>query len=74
MFGQVRLESFSSEEVGSWSALQSPRVVELFGVVREGPSIILFMDLKSSKNSNAQLHANILQGSFQIFEGHPKAP
>ncbi|TRY84058.1 hypothetical protein DNTS_014927 [Danionella cerebrum] len=45
---KVPLVSFSSEEVGSWSALQSPRVVELFGVVREGPSIILFMDLKSS--------------------------
>lgn len=45
---KVPLVSFSSEEVGSWSALQSSRVVELFGVVREGPSIILFMDLKSS--------------------------
>ncbi|XP_059414440.1 mitogen-activated protein kinase kinase kinase 14-like isoform X3 [Carassius carassius] len=45
---KVPLVSFSSEEVGSWSALQSPQVVELFGVVREGPSIILFMDLKSS--------------------------
>ncbi|XP_059413810.1 mitogen-activated protein kinase kinase kinase 14-like isoform X1 [Carassius carassius] len=45
---KVPLVSFSSEEVGSWSALQSPHVVELFGVVREGPSIILFMDLKSS--------------------------
>ncbi|KAK7174580.1 hypothetical protein R3I93_001707 [Phoxinus phoxinus] len=45
---KVPLVSFSSEEVGSWSALQSPQVVELFGVVREGLSIILFMDLKSS--------------------------
>ncbi|KAI7803336.1 mitogen-activated protein kinase kinase kinase 14 [Triplophysa rosa] len=45
---KVPLVSFSSEEVGSWSVLQSPRVVEFFGVVREGPSIILFMDLKSS--------------------------
>ncbi|XP_067274929.1 mitogen-activated protein kinase kinase kinase 14 [Pseudorasbora parva] len=45
---KVPLVSFSSEEVGSWSALQSPQVVELFGVVREGLSFILFMDLKSS--------------------------
>ncbi|KAG1968440.1 mitogen-activated protein kinase kinase kinase [Pimephales promelas] len=45
---KVPLVSFSSEEVGSWSALRSPQVVELFGVVREGPSIIFFMDLKSS--------------------------
>lgn len=38
---------FNSEEVGAWSALRSPRVVELFGVVREGPDVLLFMDLKS---------------------------
>ncbi len=53
---QVPLLSFSSEEVGSWSALQSPQVVDLFGVVREGPSIILFMDLKSSKCSEALIY------------------
>lgn len=45
---KVPLENFSTEEVGTWSALQSPQVVELFGVVREGPSIVLFMDLKPS--------------------------
>uniref|UniRef100_A0A8C7JUL3 Mitogen-activated protein kinase kinase kinase 14a n=1 Tax=Oncorhynchus kisutch TaxID=8019 RepID=A0A8C7JUL3_ONCKI len=38
---------FSSEEVGTWSALKSPRVVELFGVIREGPYVVLFMDLKA---------------------------
>ncbi|XP_026885589.2 mitogen-activated protein kinase kinase kinase 14 isoform X1 [Electrophorus electricus] len=43
---KVLLQSFSTEEVGSWSVLQHPHVVELFGFVREGPSIILFMDLK----------------------------
>ncbi|KAK2829638.1 hypothetical protein Q7C36_017628 [Tachysurus vachellii] len=43
---KVPLERFRSEEVGSWSALQSPHVVELFGFVREGRSVILFMDLK----------------------------
>ncbi|XP_068192481.1 mitogen-activated protein kinase kinase kinase 14 [Antennarius striatus] len=40
-------KSFNSEEVGAWSALRSPHVVELYGVVREGPSVYLFMDLKS---------------------------
>lgn len=40
------MKRFSSEEVGAWSALRSPRVVELFGVVREGPDVFLFMDLK----------------------------
>ncbi|KAJ7992395.1 hypothetical protein DPEC_G00278080 [Dallia pectoralis] len=44
---KILLERFSSEEVGTWSALTSPRVVELFGVVREGPYAILFMDLKA---------------------------
>ncbi|KAK5855908.1 hypothetical protein PBY51_007541 [Eleginops maclovinus] len=44
---KIALNRFSSEEVGAWSALRSPRVVELFGVVREGPNIMLFMDLKS---------------------------
>ncbi|XP_036390585.1 mitogen-activated protein kinase kinase kinase 14-like isoform X1 [Megalops cyprinoides] len=44
---KIPLNIFNSEEVGSWSALKSPRVVELFGAVREGLNIILFMALKS---------------------------
>ncbi|KAE8283390.1 Mitogen-activated protein kinase kinase kinase 14 [Larimichthys crocea] len=44
---KIALKRFSSEEVGAWSALRSPRVVELFGVVREGPNVLLFMDQKS---------------------------
>ncbi|XP_035626995.2 mitogen-activated protein kinase kinase kinase 14 isoform X2 [Oncorhynchus keta] len=44
---KILLKSFSSEEVGTWSALKSPRVVELFGVIREGPYVVLFMDLKA---------------------------
>ncbi|XP_007229999.2 mitogen-activated protein kinase kinase kinase 14 [Astyanax mexicanus] len=43
---KVPLKGFSSEEVGSWSALKAPHVVELFGFVREGASVILFMDRK----------------------------
>uniref|UniRef100_W5UC87 Mitogen-activated protein kinase kinase kinase 14 n=1 Tax=Ictalurus punctatus TaxID=7998 RepID=W5UC87_ICTPU len=43
---KVPLEHFRSEEVGSWSALQSPHVLEFFGFVREGRSVFLFMDLK----------------------------
>ncbi|KAM3592702.1 uncharacterized protein V6R79_023785 [Siganus canaliculatus] len=43
---KIPLSRFSSEEVQTWSALDSPRVVELFGAVREGPSVVLFMDLK----------------------------
>lgn len=37
--------------MSTWSALSSPRVVELFGVVREGPTVVLFMDLKPGKRS-----------------------
>lgn len=44
---KMPLERFTSEEVGAWSALRSPYVVELFGVVREGPNVVLLMDLKS---------------------------
>lgn len=50
---QIALKRFSSEEVGAWSALRSPRVVELFGVVREGPNVLLFMDLKSGKHASS---------------------
>ncbi|XP_056152682.1 mitogen-activated protein kinase kinase kinase 14 [Lampris incognitus] len=43
---RIALSHFSREEVSTWSALNSPRVVELFGAVREGLNVILFMDLK----------------------------
>ncbi|XP_061564713.1 STE20-like serine/threonine-protein kinase isoform X2 [Cololabis saira] len=43
---RIPLSHFSSEELSTWSALNSPRVVELFGAVREGPHAVLFMDLK----------------------------
>ncbi|MFT7797624.1 hypothetical protein Z043-100459 [Arapaima gigas] len=44
---KVPLDRFRGEEVGTWSALKSRRVVELFGAVREGLFVILFMALKS---------------------------
>ncbi|KAI3365722.1 hypothetical protein L3Q82_010163, partial [Scortum barcoo] len=43
---KIPLTHFGSEEVSTWSALNSPRVVELFGAVREGLNVTLFMDLK----------------------------
>lgn len=46
---QIAMKRFISEEVGAWSTLRSPRVTELFGVVREGPYVLLFMDLKAGK-------------------------
>ena len=47
---QIPLKNFNSGEVSTWSALKSPRVVELFGVVREGPYIHLLMEYKSGKS------------------------
>uniref|UniRef100_A0A3Q1HB68 Protein kinase domain-containing protein n=2 Tax=Anabas testudineus TaxID=64144 RepID=A0A3Q1HB68_ANATE len=44
---KMALKSFNSEEVGAWSALKSSCVVELFGVVREGPNVVFLMDQKS---------------------------
>lgn len=43
---RISISHFSSEEVSTWSAQNCPRIVELFGAVREGPNIVLFMDLK----------------------------
>ncbi|XP_016896137.1 mitogen-activated protein kinase kinase kinase 14 [Cynoglossus semilaevis] len=44
---KIALKRFTSEEVGAWSTLRSPHVLELFGVVREGPNVLLLMDHKS---------------------------
>ncbi|XP_013870279.1 mitogen-activated protein kinase kinase kinase 14 [Austrofundulus limnaeus] len=43
---KVPLGLFRSEEVRTWSSLSSPRVVDLFGAVRDGLNVVLFMDLK----------------------------
>ncbi|XP_026876090.2 uncharacterized protein LOC113583770 isoform X2 [Electrophorus electricus] len=50
---RIPLCSFSWEEVAIWSQLDSPRVLQLFGAVREGFNVVLFMDLKAG--SLAQL-------------------
>ncbi|XP_012734443.2 mitogen-activated protein kinase kinase kinase 14 [Fundulus heteroclitus] len=44
---KIALKRFSSEEVGAWSALRSPRITELFGVIRDGPNVVLLMEEKS---------------------------
>ncbi|XP_076826454.1 uncharacterized protein map3k14b [Brachyhypopomus gauderio] len=50
---KIPLCSFSWEEVSIWSRLDSPRILQLFGAVREGLNVVLFMDLKAG--SLAQL-------------------
>ncbi|XP_027011542.2 uncharacterized protein LOC113648526 isoform X1 [Tachysurus fulvidraco] len=44
---RIPLSSFSWEEVGTWSRLDSPRVLQLYGAVCEGHNVVLFMDLKT---------------------------
>ncbi|MEQ2296218.1 hypothetical protein AMECASPLE_022680 [Ameca splendens] len=48
---KIALKRFSSEEVGAWSTLRSPCITELFGVVREGPNVVLLMEEKSGSLS-----------------------
>ncbi|KTG01779.1 hypothetical protein cypCar_00026215 [Cyprinus carpio] len=50
---KIPLCSFRWEEVETWSRMESPRVLQLYGAVKEGPNVILFMDLKTG--SLAQL-------------------
>ncbi|XP_051737569.1 uncharacterized protein LOC127505789 [Ctenopharyngodon idella] len=50
---RIPLCSFRWEEVETWSRMESPCVLQLYGAVREGPNVILFMDLK--RGSLAQL-------------------
>ncbi|XP_016146914.1 uncharacterized protein [Sinocyclocheilus grahami] len=50
---KIPLCSFRWEEVETWSRMESPRVLQLYGAVREGSNVILFMDLKTG--SLAQL-------------------
>lgn len=49
---KIPLCSFRWEEVETWSRMESPRVLQLYGAVREGPNVILFMDLKRGEHFN----------------------
>ncbi|XP_051904588.1 mitogen-activated protein kinase kinase kinase 14 [Hippocampus zosterae] len=48
---KIPLKRFNSEEASTWSALRSPRILELFGVVRDGPYVFFLMDHKSGSLS-----------------------
>ncbi|MGH0147262.1 UNVERIFIED_CONTAM: hypothetical protein FKN15_015366 [Acipenser sinensis] len=47
---KIPLDRFRSEEVSSWSALNSSRIVQLYGAVREDAFVTLFMELKKADN------------------------
>ncbi|XP_077591087.1 mitogen-activated protein kinase kinase kinase 14 [Stigmatopora nigra] len=44
---KIALKRFNSEEASTWSALRSPRILELFGIIRDGPYVFFLMDHKS---------------------------
>ncbi|KAG8008829.1 Mitogen-activated protein kinase kinase kinase 14 [Nibea albiflora] len=67
---RIPLSHFSSEEVSTWSALNSPRVVELFGAVREGLNIVLFMDLKPACLSQLLKEMNSLPEDLALHYLH----
>lgn len=46
---QVRVEVFRAEELMACAGLASPRIVPLYGAVREGPWVNIFMELLEGK-------------------------
>lgn len=50
-FFQVRLEVFRAEELMACAGLTSPRIVPLYGAVREGPWVNIFMELLEGKET-----------------------
>ena len=50
-FFQVRLEVFRAEELMACAGLTSPRIVPLYGAVRDGPWVNIFMELLEGKET-----------------------
>lgn len=48
---QVQVEHFRAEELTTCAALTSPKVVPLYGAVKEGPWVTIFMKLMEGENS-----------------------
>ncbi|KAM7370395.1 hypothetical protein PAMP_009948 [Pampus punctatissimus] len=67
---RIPLSHFSREEVSTWSALDSPRVVELFGAVREGLNVVLFMDLKPACLAQLLKEMNTLPEDLSLHYLH----
>ncbi|XP_062298249.1 uncharacterized protein LOC134003133 [Scomber scombrus] len=67
---KIPLNHFSREEVSTWSTLNSPRVVELFGAVREGLNVVLFMDLKPACLAQLLKEMNTLPEDLSLHYLH----
>lgn len=59
---QVRVEVFRAEELMACAGLTSPRIVPLYGAVREGPWVNIFMELLEGKVPGSIFFSLITQG------------
>lgn len=48
---QVQVEHFRAEELTTCAAVTSPKVVPLYGAVKEGPWVTIFMKLMEGENT-----------------------
>ncbi|XP_061906031.1 mitogen-activated protein kinase kinase kinase 14 [Entelurus aequoreus] len=64
---KITLKRFNSEEVSTWSALRSLRVLKLFGVVRDGPYIFFLMDHKSGSLGQLILRRGRLPEDLSLY-------
>lgn len=59
---KVRLEVFRAEELIACAGLSSPRIVPLYGAVREGPWVNIFMELLEGKETGPVFISLKIQG------------
>uniref|UniRef100_A0A3Q2ZJD1 Mitogen-activated protein kinase kinase kinase 14a n=1 Tax=Hippocampus comes TaxID=109280 RepID=A0A3Q2ZJD1_HIPCM len=64
---KIPLKRFNSEEASTWSALRSPRILELFGVVRDGPYVFFLMDHKSGSLSQMIIRRGRLPEDLSLY-------
>lgn len=54
LFLQVQVEHFRAEELTTCAAITSPKVVPLYGAVKEGPWVTIFMKLMEGEKGMVQ--------------------
>lgn len=65
------MEKFRAEELMSCAGLTSPRIVPLYGAVKEGPWVNIFMELLEGKERGAtpspsKFRAQAFPESYQV--------
>lgn len=56
---QVQVEHFRAEELTTCAAITSPKVVPLYGAVKEGPWVTIFMKLMEGEKGTATVGASL---------------